>query len=141
MTDFKYSEEWKNYKTPKERLPVLNFQIIQEPMDIRTNIEQMLSKVEHGKEKFNTSALFRASVETLARGQDPIIILDQIITIHEKLIQDHIELVKRHPNLVHVIQNTKSVEDYEFNLKQSWRNEESNQSNDDHSGTIKHFQD
>ncbi len=51
---------------------------------IRKNIEDLLSKVENGDERFRQSAMLNQCVQALARDVEPIGIITQLIDIIDK---------------------------------------------------------
>jgi hypothetical protein len=52
--------------------------------DIVRNIYLQLDKFENGRERFKKSAMFKQCIEVIARGQDPVIVLGQVIDALEK---------------------------------------------------------
>lgn len=64
--------------------------------------EEILSKFENGKERYERIALFRQVIEVLVRGKDYYEVMDQILTSHEALRQRIENHIKNGPAPVYV---------------------------------------
>lgn len=59
---------------------------------IKNKIDTLISKVNDGESRFQNSSLLNQSIQVLARGGDPIIIIDQLVNI----IDEQNELIKKY---------------------------------------------
>lgn len=55
--------------------------------------EEIIAKFENGKDRYTTDPYFRACIESLSRGADPIELLDHLLTTNKTTIDQHIEFV------------------------------------------------
>lgn len=51
--------------------------------ELNDKIDSLISKFENGKERYQQSAMFNRVINTLARGADPLIVIDQLITAYD----------------------------------------------------------
>ena len=66
--------------------------------NIKNKIDFLISKVNNGESRFQNSSLLNRSIQVLARGGDPIIIIDQLINI----IDEQNELIKKYLFHLHI---------------------------------------
>jgi hypothetical protein len=59
---------------------------------IKNKIDSLISKVNDGESRFKNSSLLNQSIQVLARGGDPIIIIDHLI----KIIDEQNELINKY---------------------------------------------
>jgi hypothetical protein len=57
-------------------------------------IDEALSRFKDGHERYNSDAFFRMTVEALVRGQDPIHIIDVLLSNHKELTEQFNDLLK-----------------------------------------------
>ena len=62
-----------------------------------SRLEDILSKVENGVEKYNKNPHFRQSVEVLLSGGEPIILIDQLTTIIDNILKNYEGVIKQYP--------------------------------------------
>jgi hypothetical protein len=60
-------------------------------------IKQLVEKFTNGKERYQVDALLHNIIDSLARGADPIEIIDQLIIMNNDLVKKYIELVAKSP--------------------------------------------
>ena len=71
------------------------------------NLDAVLSKIENGNERFNTSPHLRMAVEQLVRGADPVQVIDQLCTSIDTMNGMLERLSKHAASLVGLIESDK----------------------------------
>lgn len=65
--------------------------------EINNNISQLVDKFKNGAERYQSDALLHNTINHLARGADPINIIDELITMNNELVKKNIELASKAP--------------------------------------------
>jgi hypothetical protein len=60
-------------------------------------IDEILSQCKNGYKRFDSSPLFRSAVIMLAKGKNPITLIDILIEIQDELGEQYVEYVQRNP--------------------------------------------
>lgn len=60
-------------------------------------IKQLVEKFTNGGKRYQVDALLHNIIQSLARGADPIDIIDQLIIMNNELVKKNIELVTKSP--------------------------------------------
>lgn len=60
-------------------------------------VKQLVEKFTNGAERYHVDALLHNIIDSLARGADPIEIIDQLIIMNNDLIKKNIELATKAP--------------------------------------------
>jgi len=58
-------------------------------------IDEILSQCKNGHKRFNSSPLFRSVVIMLAKGENPITLIDRLVEIQDELGEQFAEYVQR----------------------------------------------
>jgi hypothetical protein len=51
--------------------------------ELQDNLTSLISKFENGKERYQQSAMFNRVINTLVRGADPLVVIDQLIKAYD----------------------------------------------------------
>lgn len=57
-------------------------------------IDRLVSKFKNGKERYHKSALFNTTIMSLAQGDDPLVLIDQLIEMTENVQKNMEEYIK-----------------------------------------------
>lgn len=92
--DFMAADEHKLFPVTAHRLirtsdPKLKKEI--ENAMLGLSIDSIIAKFANGQEKFQKIAAYRAVIEALARGADPITILDQTVQMYEDKVKEFVD--------------------------------------------------
>lgn len=64
---------------------------------INERITELIHKFKNGNERYATDSYVNKAINVLARGADPINLLDQILEINSNLMEENLELHKKLP--------------------------------------------
>lgn len=80
-----------------------------------SNLEEILSKITNGKERYKTSPLVSYMVNSLLHGSDPIRLMGHLMNMVEEVSKQNLELMLKQPLQPMVIKF-----DHESDIHQEW---------------------